>query len=168
MAIGFGKSKKASELSQEKKTKIWNLTNNQTFEMELLRFNKLMEANKKAMSKKSNPVYSDFAKRNYKIDEYPGEPRALYHLVKLEKITITDELLDEIKLRNPVEPNMPKMPNGDPFAWWKVFLGTASSIKASMPVESIVKENLTIQKEDTAIDPTITEIKKRGRKLKEQ
>lgn len=120
----------AHELPEDKRVSIWNIVTNEVKFMGKRMYNNLMKS-ALATKKTAMKVYSDWACKNYCIDDFKdGTPREIYHINSGEKVPfMTDELLDEIKKRNPADPNQLDREDEQPAEFWKIHLATKAEIK---------------------------------------
>jgi hypothetical protein len=123
------------KLNSNQVCSLWNITTNTTSQISLKRYERLMESNG-ALLESGLRQYSDWAKFNYRVDLYQGTPREIYHINTGQRVDfMTDELLDEIKRRNPSSPNV-KDDNGQMYEFWKAHLATKAEIAKAIQAKA--------------------------------
>ena len=121
-------------LPENQRTRIWNINTNIISWIAIARYNMLMKASNK-VAETGIKFYPDWARLNYKLDEFSGEKRSIFHIKTGALIDfMTVDLFDEIKRRNPVEGDR-KGDDGKPYEYWKQHLATGKEVKIAIDKE---------------------------------
>lgn len=112
--------------SPDQVCEVWTMSTNTINKVDRAVFDKIEAAKGKIVSSGQN-LWSDFEQDNYKLEDFrTGGKRIVYHtnLGSVGPITVmTNSLFDEIKRRNPPNPDI-KTKEGQPYERWRKYLAT--------------------------------------------
>jgi len=120
--------KPISEFPKDQLTEVWNMSTNTIQLADKVLFERIAKAKGQIQAVGQNQ-WSDFEQDNYRLDEFKGGgSRKIFHNDSGWVKIMTNDLFDEIKKRNPPQPNI-KTKEGKPYERWRKFLSTESEVK---------------------------------------